>query len=378
VFKAQATIALTGTVTGSITEADIVAGNKTIILTVTDDTFVAASATSTISVVGTPQAGTSTGTANVTLTFDVAPTQDDVVVVWGGHVNTASSSVTPVTAGYTAVINDTASNPFFSVFYKRMGGSPDSNVVMPGQAGATSGSAYGCIVLRNVDTTTAIDVTTTTAGPTAGTNPNAASITPTTTGAAVLALAFSTSNDAAPGTVTNYTVVASAGLNVAGTDASVSGAYRLGRPGGVAEDPAAWSAWTTGTWKTATVAIRPATTSPFNDARAAIRDGVAGGAVWDPLRSTTMPVANVVRTSSNVVTITLAPAGTFDITSQETITPTVPASALSGGGSVVASPPFTIDPSGGGPPPTPCFRSLFGVGCDMPQRPRVTLASKLD
>lgn len=44
-LAASTSVALTGTVTASITEADIVTGGKTIILTLTDDTWVAAGAT---------------------------------------------------------------------------------------------------------------------------------------------------------------------------------------------------------------------------------------------------------------------------------------------------------------------------------------------
>ena len=44
-LTASTSVALTGTVTASITEADIVAGGNTIILTLTDDTWVSAGAT---------------------------------------------------------------------------------------------------------------------------------------------------------------------------------------------------------------------------------------------------------------------------------------------------------------------------------------------
>ena len=51
----------------------------------------------------------------------------------------------------------------------------------------------------------------------------------------------------------------------------------------------------------------------------------------------------VVRTSDTVATITLSASATYDITAQETITVTVPASALIGGVAITATPTFTVD-----------------------------------
>jgi hypothetical protein len=54
------------------------------------------------------------------------------------------------------------------------------------------------------------------------------------------------------------------------------------------------------------------------------------------------PVTSVVRTSDTVVTITLAGSALYDITAQETITVTVPGTALNGGGDITATPAFTV------------------------------------
>jgi len=57
-----------------------------------------------------------------------------------------------------------------------------------------------------------------------------------------------------------------------------------------------------------------------------------------------MAVTDVVRTSSTVVTMTLPAAASFDITAQETITDTIPATALvTSGSAIVAIPTFTVD-----------------------------------
>ena len=51
----------------------------------------------------------------------------------------------------------------------------------------------------------------------------------------------------------------------------------------------------------------------------------------------------VVRTSDTVATITLSASATYDITAQETVTVTVPSTALTGAIAIVASPTFTVD-----------------------------------
>lgn len=64
---------------------------------------------------------------------------------------------------------------------------------------------------------------------------------------------------------------------------------------------------------------------------------------WDAEVKAKEVVGAVVRTSSTVVTITLTAAAAYDITAQETITATIPATALTLAGAVVASPTFTVD-----------------------------------
>ena len=65
---------------------------------------------------------------------------------------------------------------------------------------------------------------------------------------------------------------------------------------------------------------------------------------WDAEVKAKLAVTTVVRTSDTVVTITLSAQSGYDITAQETITATVPATALTTSvAAVVASPTFTID-----------------------------------
>lgn len=66
---------------------------------------------------------------------------------------------------------------------------------------------------------------------------------------------------------------------------------------------------------------------------------------WDAVVKATQQVAGVERTSNTVVTITLDAFASYNITSQETITVTVPASALTGAQEITAAPTFTVDPA---------------------------------
>lgn len=63
---------------------------------------------------------------------------------------------------------------------------------------------------------------------------------------------------------------------------------------------------------------------------------------WNNVVRAGLGVAAVVRTSSTVVTITLTAFATYNITANETITVTVPATALDLNAAVVAAPTFTI------------------------------------
>lgn len=63
---------------------------------------------------------------------------------------------------------------------------------------------------------------------------------------------------------------------------------------------------------------------------------------WDLVPKALQSLGGVVRTSDTVVTITLDAFATYNITAQETITVTVPGTAVNGGSPIVATPTFTI------------------------------------
>ena len=67
---------------------------------------------------------------------------------------------------------------------------------------------------------------------------------------------------------------------------------------------------------------------------------------WNNVVVATQGVSGVVRTSDTVVTITLDAFATYDITSNETITATVPSTSMVIGTVIVATPTFTITAGG--------------------------------
>ena len=78
----------------------------------------------------------------------------------------------------------------------------------------------------------------------------------------------------------------------------------------------------------------------------ALIDGIdadgAEGTGWDAAARPAIDYTNVVRTSDTVVTITLPAVGSYNISADETVTVTVPASAVQGPNPVVATPTFDL------------------------------------
>ncbi len=88
----------------------------------------------------------------------------------------------------------------------------------------------------------------------------------------------------------------------------------------------------------------------------------AEAAGWDAVVKATQAVTGVVRTSDTIVTITLDAFGTYDITATETITATVPATALNRAQAVIATPTFTISAVGAGAFSSGWTRATYVVG----------------
>ena len=90
--------------------------------------------------------------------------------------------------------------------------------------------------------------------------------------------------------------------------------------------------------------------TPFDLSRSGIINGLdsdqSGSNGWDARVKANMTLGSVVRTSSTVVTITVAASDVsdYEIRLSETVTATVPGSALSGGVEITAAPTFRLDP----------------------------------
>lgn len=349
---AAPTAALTGTATSSITEADIVTGGKTVILTVTGDTWIAAAGTPTF--VGASVTSTTTGDGR---TGDGALT-----VNW-------PASYTP-TAGHMAVIvlyndqgdgstpadwTEVTGSPFgggtekLCVFYKLLAGGESAPSTTISGSGTNVSHSAGMVVYSGVSAIGAIG----TAANGTGTTPACNAITTTADGSVVVALAGRGDNEVTGsqtfgGSATGVAERMDSGTS-AGNDAQVSAADKTIATTGTS---GAYSSTTSATdpWVCVLVELKPST--PFADQRAAIRNGLdsaqSEAAGWDAKVKGNIPVANVVRTSDTVVTITLQAQADYDITATETITATIPAAALDGATQIVATPTFTITATASG------------------------------
>jgi hypothetical protein len=136
-----------------------------------------------------PIVGFSNSRSGITSDWTVVlPTSDiqenDIVVV--GYAR-ALANTAPTPSGWTLVGSATANDSYNSgmtVFYKRMGATPDATIALPNSNGNTSAAYAMCgYVFRGVDTTTALDVTYQTSSVSNSILVTPPSITPTTSGA---------------------------------------------------------------------------------------------------------------------------------------------------------------------------------------------------
>lgn len=348
------TVALTGTATASITEADVVTGGKTVILTVTGDTVVPTTQVPTVGHIVSALGGTTSTTSfSITLPATLA---NDILILSFTHRGTGDGTLGGTTSlTFAKKFEQSYNGATFSglVYWARATGNHAGETVSV--SSLTNSCAGVLTVYRNVLASgDPFDGAATSVGEeNASGNETQAEITTLVDGCMVILEVYN-SPDVAVSThvATNPATLLERAerLSTGGTDTSVSHASELRTTAG-ATGSFTW-AQTNGAGGSLAYALQPQVTTPFADARAATRDGVdsaqAEGTGWDALKSTTMPVANVVRTSDTVITITLAAAGTYNITAQETITATVPATMLSSAQAVVASPTFTVATGGGG------------------------------
>lgn len=190
--------------------------------------------------------------------------QGDIVIILTGYVSTGNGDPGVNTAGYTD-LNDLYANDTrdanLATLWKIMGVTPDSSVECRASTVSTNGSVCIAYAWRGVDQSTPMDVASTSATAIDSAIPDSPSITPVTAGALVVALGLGT------GVSVDTDVTAPSGYSnkVSTTtdpgNAVIAGVASKAWSGSGAEDPAAWTDWTTSTgdsWAAVTLALRPA------------------------------------------------------------------------------------------------------------------------
>jgi len=208
----------------------------------------------------------SVGGMTVSLT-SLSLQQDDIVVVAFTLASNTDRSIGVNTAGYTEEAELFANDTYdanLSVSWKRMGSTPDSSVDVSGPGSSTHPARIIARGYRGVDTTTAMDVARTTATGTNGLLVDPPSITPTTSGALIVAWGCGAANAAALSTAYSSSDLTDF------TSGIVSNVYDLAYGVGHkswtsgAFDAAAWTGTETATTDSrasVVLALRPATAS---------------------------------------------------------------------------------------------------------------------
>lgn len=191
-----------------------------------------------------------------------APAAGDFVLVYFGNGDGGLASLTISTYSQIALLNASDTNDTnLVVGYKFMGATPDTTVTFTGgTASSENAGAVYISVWRNVDTTSPLDVTSTTATGSNSVLCNPPAITPVTAGSYIVS---GGSGGHAAGTRTysssNLTDFLSAGANDV-YDVTIGGGYNVWTSGSF--DPAQFTFSTSDStaysWAAVTVALRPA------------------------------------------------------------------------------------------------------------------------
>jgi hypothetical protein len=215
----------------------------------------------TITFVGsTAGNATNGGNVNLSLSGIAGITNGDCVYVIAGAFGRAGNEARIGNAVGFTQDKDVTSTIRCRTAYKLYQQGTDGTTTVEGSANAADTTVAVAFVFRAVKNSV-VDVTTTLASG-SSTNPNPPSITPTSNGCVIFAAAVSAVNDTTPGTVTNYTEPTT--FTTTNTDtnpATAAAAYLiLSGNGGTAQDPAAFSSWSTGAWVSVTAALTPGDT----------------------------------------------------------------------------------------------------------------------
>ena len=211
--------------------------------------------------------GTALDGGDVTLVFPGGGVvvAGDYVLVWGGHDRPVSDTARQAaisTSGYTQIFTEANDLQLtFGVWLKKMGSTPDTQVVGVGGGDASEGVTYCAYIFHGVDPTTPQD-----AAPVhvngSSTNPNPAQIDTATANAWVVPCTISSLNDASVTAPSGYTNQ----IDILADDtrnSTTGGATKaIASPG--TENPANWTGWGNSRWRCVTVALRPATAGAFS------------------------------------------------------------------------------------------------------------------
>lgn len=282
----------------------------------------------------------SVGGMTVSLT-SLSLQQDDVVVVGFLLASNTDRSIGVNTAGYTEEAELFANDTYdanLSVSWKRMGSTPDSSVDVSGPGSSTHPARIIARGYRGVDTTTAMDVARTTATGTNGLLVDPPSITPTTSGALIVAWGCGAANAAALSTAYSSSDLTDF------TSGIVSNVYDLAYGVGHkswtsgAFDAAAWTGTETATTDSrasVVLALRPATASGVTGTASdtvSVTGSAAGtvlvvGAATDTVAVTGAATgvigSSITGTASDTVTVTGAAAGAVAVAGAATDTVSV-------------------------------------------------------
>jgi hypothetical protein len=354
---AAATAVLTGTATETIDEADIVAGGKTIIVTLTDDTFVPAAGIGDTPVfsTGTAKSITTapgrTGDGDLTISFppSYTPAAGDFALIVLYHDQGTGS----VPDGWSEITGSPwgSGTPKLQAFYKVLVGDESDPVTTISGSGTNISHCANMAIYPLGGSIGAVG----TASEGTGSPMTAGAITTTSNNAVVLGLCGRGDNESASGQTfdasgTGVTEQLDGGTG-AGFDSQVSMYDKAFPTSGTSSGNGSATTNATDPWVSVLIEIKPKATTPFSDARQAFIDGFdsaqSEGTGWDAEVKAKAAVTEVVRTSDTVVTWTLGAQAGYNITAQEVITGTIPGSILTGGSPIVATPTFTIDPVAG-------------------------------
>lgn len=361
--------ALTGTATASITETDVVNGNKTLIDTLSNDSLVVAllnpefayaNTKGTLAADSAGGGGGRTGDGTLTCTFPTGFTAQAgyFAVMW--VYNDQGDASTPTDWTEIAGSPFGTGTPKMCVFTKTLVGGESAPVTTISGSTTNASHCAQMVVFFNAQLGaigTSSDGT--------GTPMTAGAITTTAHRSYVLGLCGRGDNENASGqtfggSATGVTERADGGTG-AGNDSQVSAYCKRIDTSGTSSGNGSATTSATDPWVSVLIEIKAIT--PYADARAEARTNIdsaqSEATGWDALRTTILPDTAFVRTSNTVRTTTLVAAATYDITAQETVTDTIPASMLNGGVAIAASPTFTIDTAGAPASPGPRNRAVI-------------------